>query len=49
MKYKTKTITLPVELIEKITKFQEDRYFSSFSGAATEIIRLGLKNIEKEK
>ena len=47
MKNQIKTITLPVELIEKITKFQNDRYISSFSGAATELIRLGLKNIEK--
>ena len=47
MKNQVKTITLPVELIEKITKFQNDRYISSFSGAATELIRLGLKNIEK--
>lgn len=47
MKNQIKTITLPVELIDKITKFQNDRYISSFSGAVTELIRLGLKNIEK--
>lgn len=43
MKNQTKTITLPVELIEKITEFQNDRYISSFSGAVTELIRLALK------
>ena len=47
MKNQTKTITLPVELIDKITKFQDDRYISSFSGAITELIRLALENIEK--
>ena len=47
MKNQTKTITLPVELIDKITKFQDDRYIASFSGAITELIRLALENIEK--
>ena len=43
MKNQTKTITLPVELIDKITEFQKDRYISSFSGAVTELIRLAFK------
>ena len=47
MKNQTKTITLPVELIDKINEFQKERYISSFSGAATELIRLAFKNIEK--
>ena len=45
MKNQIKTITLPVELIDKIIKFQKERYISSFSGAITELIRLSLKDI----
>lgn len=42
MKRVRKTLELPAELIEEITKFQKENYMTTFTGALIELIRRGL-------
>ena len=42
MKRVRKTLELPAELIEEITKFQKENYMTTFTSALIELIRRGL-------
>ena len=46
MKRVRKTLELPAELIEEITKFQKENYMTTFTGALIELVRRGLENTE---
>ena len=46
MKRVRKTLELPAELIEGITKFQKENYMTTFTGALIELVRRGLESTE---
>ena len=46
MKRERKTLELPAELIEEITKFQKENYMTTFTGALIELVRRGLESTE---
>lgn len=46
MKRVRKTLELPAELIEEITKFQKENYMTTFTGALIELVRRGLESTE---
>ena len=49
MKRVRKTLELPAELIEEITKFQKENYMTTFTSALIELIRRGLKGTKGGK
>lgn len=46
MKRVRKTLELPAELIEEITKFQKENYMTTFTGALIELVRRGIESTE---
>lgn len=43
MKKQNKFMQLPVEIVEKVEKFQKNNYLTSFTAAVIELIQAGLK------
>jgi hypothetical protein len=46
---KRKDIRIPVTLIEEVEKYQIQQNISTWTGALLELVRIGLREVNKEK